>query len=55
VRVIPRPKTGPFSCKEESHGINHPEDHFSKEPRVTGYLKFIATRAEAQAPSMDVA
>ena len=36
-------------------GINHPEDHYSKEPRVAGYLKFIATRAEVQAPSTELA
>ena len=36
-------------------GINHPADHFSKELRVAGYLKFIATRAEVQAPSTEVA
>jgi hypothetical protein len=36
-------------------GINHPEDHYSTEPRVAEYLKFIATRADARAPSTEVA
>jgi hypothetical protein len=36
-------------------GVNYPEDHYSREPRVAGYLNFIAARAEARAPSTEVA